>query len=611
MPTHDHQLSINGTASEYRLIRGSGGKAMYEVNVEQVEYQPQLLFTQFNWLSGHGQYDYQKGDMYFEGQSIDTTQHGKVFLGPLIYEVQEDDASALDSTPTGFFWAETAGKWLCYTAGEIYLYGTSWEEATTEVSGVVQMAEHDGVIYAARGTATEYYYSSDGDTWTAADLTDDEAVGFLTAPDPDGLLTNLWKFTTPNQLARTTNGGSAGVGGVEWESPNYIGDESNVITNLFLSANLLYIGKEDGLYSIDSNGGVHTELPDELKINHSTDNFKYVANWQTSSYFSMLLGMGEMTTSATYRPMGPLTDIDDIGKVGNVVGLTADKDYIYVAMDEGTNTIIYKGREVWTGNELRWEWCPFVFLGTNTCTAIRVAQHSTTDRRLWFGYGTKSGYVVLSDNPLADSSARYCTSGWLRMSYTYGSNPNYDKLWQSAVLEMARVNSGTLTAADSGESVQVKYRADASLGATECIAAHITGGVHEVNFTSAINNKRVQFELHLASNTNTATPTVDFFQAKGVEKPTTIRVHDAFYAVGDRPSDRTKTVRTLLREGRDTTTLIKFADLRYSQSVNDTSYVWCVMMPGYPREVEVISEKKRQPELAIQVRLQEVSFTVS
>ncbi|KKN78431.1 hypothetical protein LCGC14_0349630 [marine sediment metagenome] len=606
--TFDHQLNINGTDSRYYLLRGDDGRAMYQVIEEAPESPSRLRFGQTDWIGGHGQDVFREFDKYYEGQAIDTTQPGKVFLGPEITEIKEDDASDLDSAPVGFAWSEANTKWQVFTAGKIYLYGTSWEAATTDIASVKQMVEFDAVMYAGLGSGTTYYTSADGDTWAATDLTDNEADGWLVAPDPDGLAENLWKFKVPNELTRTTNGGS---GGVEWESPTFIGETGNNITNIFLNANKIYTGKEDGLFWLDSAGGVHAELPDELKVSHSTDNFKYVSNWQTSSYFSLLRGMGEMTTAETFRPMGPLTEIDDIGKLGDIVGITSDRDWLYVAIKEQVNTIIYKCREVWTGQKLRWEYCPFVFLGTKACTTIKVAQHSTTDRRLWFGYGTNTGYVLLSDNPLADSAYKYTTSGFIRMSYTYGADPIHDKLWQSAVIEQHRVNSGTITAASAGETTAVFYRDDADIGSTSAIAAYITAGVVETNFSLAINDKRIQYELHLASNSNTATPVVYSFQAKGVEKPQTVRIHEAYYAIGDKPTDRVKTVRTLLREGRNTTTLIKFADLRYGQSTSTTDYVWCTMMPGYPKEVEVKHAKQRQPELALVVRLQEVSFTIS
>uniref|UniRef100_A0A6M3K289 Uncharacterized protein n=2 Tax=viral metagenome TaxID=1070528 RepID=A0A6M3K289_9ZZZZ len=620
--SHDHELKIDSTTNQFYLVRDDQGAVMYQVIEEVPQYQPNLRFTQTNWIGGHGQVKYRQGDKYFEGQSIDTTQVGKLFLAPEI-TVVKDDANPLDSEPVGFFWAETIGKWLCFTAGKVYIYdGTDWDAATTTLVRVKQIVEFDGNLYAARGQATpgtwaagdEYYTSANGSDWTVAALTDCYALGFLVAPNPAGTAENLWKFKTPNELSRTS------AIGTQWESPTYIGETANNITNIFLNGDKLYGGKEDSLSWLDSNGGVHSELPDELKVNHSTDNFKYVANWQTSTYFSIQRGIGEMTTSSTYRPISPLTDIEDIGKVGDIVGISSDKDWLYVAIDEGTSTHIYKGRETLIGNQLRWEWCPWIYLGAYTCAAIRVCQHTTTDRRLWFGYTTGStyatAYVILSDNPLADSAARFCAAGWLRMSYTYGSDPNWDKLWQSAVIEQTRYDSGAETAASSGETVSLKYRDDTDLAvvSTALIAAYSTAGVVETNFSSALTNKRICFELYLASDTNTATPVVTLFQAKGTEKPTTVRIHEAYYKVGDKPSERAKTIRALLRTARSSTTLIKFADLRYGQKTSGTSsgdYVWCVLEPGTPQEVEVKHEKYRQPELAIKVRLREVSFTIS
>ncbi len=608
--THDHELEVNGVTKQFILVRDDQGRSMYQVTEDVPQYQPNLRFTQFDWNKGHGQYLFKAAGVYFEGQSVDTTIPGRVCLAPLITEVLESDDTELDSAPVGFLWAEVAGKWLCYTAGKIYIYGTKWTAATTTLVRVQQIVEYNGVLYAARGQATpgtwaagdEYYTSTDGSTWTVTNLVDCYANGFLIAPDPDGTAENIWKFRTPNQLSQTTNGQA---GGTAWGTPNYIGETSNNIINIFLTGDKLYVGKEDGLYWVDSNGGVHAETSAEFKINHSTDNFKYVTSWQTSTYVSLLRGMAEITTAETYRPISPLTDIDNIGKVGDIIGITSEKDWLYVGVDEGTNSFIYKGKEILDNGTLRWTWCPWVYLGTNACATIKVCQHSTTSRYLWFGYGAHTAYVILTDNPTTDSSARFCASGWLRMSYVYGSDPNWDKLWQSAVIE---TKGGA-----SGETVQIKYRKDTDTSATECVPVHYTNGVHEVNFNSAIDCKRAQFEIHLASDTNTATPEVTYFQVKGTEKPTTTRIYEAYYALGDRPTEKAKTMKTFLRSARTSTDLIKFADLRYGEKTSGSvtgDYIWCVMMPGYPKEVEVAHEKGRQPELAIQVRLQEVSFTI-
>ncbi len=144
---------------------------------------------------------------------------------------------------------------------------------------------------------------------------------------------------------------------------------------------------------------------------------------------------------------------------------------------------------------------------------------------------------------------------------------------------------------------------------TECIAASTNTGIDETNFGSAISSNKIQFQLNLANSANTtATPEVSFFQIKGIEKPTTVRIHEATYAIGSEPGKTTETIRAFLHTGRTTTTLLKFADLRYGESTGGT-YHYCVMMPGYPQEVEILHEKGDEPELGMRVRLREVSFS--
>ena len=608
----DHQLKIGSDTQEFRLVRGEGGAVMYNIRNIIPQYRDPLRFTQSNWIGGHGSFERRAPDVFFEGQSIDTTQDGRLFSGPLINTVGEiGDSGNLDSAVVQFIWFEAQNQWLCATAGKIYVYTTGWTAVET-LAGITHMAEFKGIMYAALGTSTLYKYSANGTDWTSTDLSDGYAERFLVTPNPDGTAENLWKFKQPNELSRTTDGRTVAAGGIQWESPTFVGDTSHNITNIFLQNNKLMVGREDNLFHVDSNGGTHP-FRDDLKINQSTSNYKYVTEWQTSIYHSEARGMAEITAYNSYDVMGPLFDIDDIGKVGDIVGIAGDKDWLYVAVDEGTNTIIYKCREILNKQgKLQWQYCPWVFLGTNVCATIAVAQHSTTDFRLWFGYGTTTAYVILSENPLGDSLARYATSGFLRGSYDYGTDPNWDKMWQSAVIEQHRVNSGAITAASSGETVQIKYRDDADTSATSIISAYNTAGIVETNFSSALNNKRIQFEIHLASDTSTATPVVTFFQAKGVEKPTTVRIHEATYAIDDSPSENAETLRDLLRTGRTSTTLIRFANLNFEEKTSGsagTDFVYTVMEPGFPQEVEIVHLDGRSPEQAIQVSLREVSFS--
>ena len=120
MTTHDHELLIGSTTRALELVRDDSGRALYQVVEDIPPYRQTLTFGQSNWLGGHGRYDFNENepDLYLEGQSIDTTQPGKVILGPLIYEVKEADDTDLDSAPVCFVWFNASSEWLCATSGK-------------------------------------------------------------------------------------------------------------------------------------------------------------------------------------------------------------------------------------------------------------------------------------------------------------------------------------------------------------------------------------------------------------------------------------------------------------------------------------------------------------
>ena len=178
-----------------------------------------------------------------------------------------------------------------------------------------------------------------------------------------------------------------------------------------------------------------------------------------------------------------------------------------------------------------------------------------------------------------------------------------DKLWQSVVTETAGC-SATI-------KITPKYRKDTDAASTALSAAITTNGTVKTNLTTALSCNKISFEVYLETNNGTTSPQLLFFQARGIEKPEKIRIHEATYKAVSKPSITTTTVRNFLRDGRNSTSLIKFADLRYGQSTAGTDYQWVIIEPGYPKEVEITHEKGRQPELGIQVRMREVSYTIS
>ncbi len=188
------------------------------------------------------------------------------------------------------------------------------------------------------------------------------------------------------------------------------------------------------------------------------------------------------------------------------------------------------------------------------------------------------------------------------MSYIYGTDPYWDKMFQSIVTQTKGCAAGI--------TVTPKYYKDTDTSGTALTAAISSNGTLKTNLTTALSCNRISFYLQLDTNDSTKTPEVLLFQARGIEKPEVVRVHDCTYKIISDPNNSSATWQTVLRSARTSTSLVKFADLRYGNSIT-SGYVWVVAEPGTPQEVEIVHEGDKKPELAIRVRWREVSYTIT
>jgi hypothetical protein len=525
------------------------------------------------------------------------------------------DTGSMSAAPVTSTWYKTTGSYFVATDTKIFEYDATnvrWIERV-EFAGktITNLCEHDSILYVAQGNADKWWYTADGYTYTQTDLTDGYAQKFLVAPNSAGTSDRLWFYQTPNELMNTTDGRTVGGGGAQASTPAYIGDTSYNITNIFLCNDKLMVGKENGLWHYDMVGGQHP-LMTELEHNRSTTNFKYVAYYKGSTYFSLIRNCGEVTASDYLSIVGPLKDCDtSIAKVGDIVGMTSDEDFLYVSVDEGTDTHIYKGSQV-VGKDgnLHWAWCSILNLLTTTTTLLKMCQSAISGSHLgllWFSYGNGMGYVDISQNPSAELVSVYSTGSplhWVRSSYFYGSNPYWDKIWQSVVVETANC-----TASDR---IYLAYRDDADTTSTTIVASFYTNGVQELKLSSALTNKRIAIEIIFDIDAHVTTPPeVRYLELKGIEVPEVTKLHTCTFEVGDEPEIRAKTIMDYLDTARASTSLIKFADLRRGMLTSDTTYKWVVVEPGYPRFTEVTHENSRHPEYAVECVFREVDYTVS
>ena len=144
----DHELKIGSTTERFRLIRGDEG-VMYNIRNIIPQYRDPLTYTQADWIDGHGNFVRRSPSAYFEGQSIDTTQEGKVFLGPLLQHQGDDQGSnaSIGAAPTHYCWFPAIGKLLCATATSTwFLDAGGWNSSTTTVANITQMVVLNSLI---------------------------------------------------------------------------------------------------------------------------------------------------------------------------------------------------------------------------------------------------------------------------------------------------------------------------------------------------------------------------------------------------------------------------------------------------------------------------------
>jgi hypothetical protein len=533
------------------------------------------------------------------------TAHGTHPLAGQIWCEYTTPSLNLGETISQFlYWPQHETYWCGAgtTTTHIYEYiNTIWRERYYSTGDFKQMAIfNDSDMYIAMG-ATNYVYTDNGLLFEATDLADNAANYFLAAPNPAGTDTVLWKVANSNELTYTTNGKSAADGGAAWSTPAYIGDDNSELTNLLLVNDKIMIAKSDGiLYHYNSNGGVETMLSG-ITSAESTSNYKYACLYQGSTYFTTYTILGEISSYDTFDILNlTANDKEDIFGLStnlSMYGVTSDGQFLYVAVLESTGGTytIYKGKQELKGEYLTWRWCPHIYLGTNYTRPIYVG----VDNKLLYGYG--NGLIGWST--VLGGTDYHAPTGHLQFSYVYGTNPYWDMMVQSIVTETEGC-SATRT-------VQPKYRKNTETSWTNLTAAITTNGLVKTMLTSQLTGQRIQFRVDLTTDNSLYSPIVKLFQVLGQEVPTTVRIHECVYSLGDEPARRTSTIRTFLRGARTSTSLVKLADLRYGEAVSGTNYTWVTCMPGYPQEVEIVTEKNRQPELGVKVRWMEVNYTKS
>jgi len=558
-----------------------------------------LAFVQNNWRGGMGQKDrFSVIDLYADGQSIDTREPNQVILGPKI-----NTSGTIAATIVHQLLFENRE----YAASTTKLYKldedkADWTEvldvATIYTDTIECIGNYDGYIYVGLTTG-KYVYSNTGEaaSWTQSTLDDAVMHEICVAPSFTATKDIIVLAKRPNEVRTAIAPLNAEAG---WtDPPYYVGDEYSDITSLFVLNGTLFIGKEDGLYALPVDGRPVLIL--SFRQQKISTNFQYQTDWQGVTYTSaagdileIIAGSSSML-SVDY--IGPLERSPELATIGEIKGITSDDKNIYAVFLVGSYYIIYAGRERRDDKYgLRWEWTPYIYLGTNVCGSIRVMQRTGESSLLWFAYGTNMAYAILAkppNYPLGDSSYRYCAEGNLVTTFF---DAGYDT-WQKIFYQLWSIAENLTT----GVTIDVHYWKDTDSDWTP-LTTIIANGVQSVDL-AALSCKKIRLKFTLKSSTNTVTPILREFIYRGVLQPEVTRTLDFTVILSQSSSKKPSTDLAFLETGRVATAPITLKDLRFGT----TKYI--AFLPNSPMEVEIEDEVSKQPSYRAQILAQELNWT--
>jgi hypothetical protein len=601
-------LTVSSTTKELKLARGQNGACMFKSYEQAQDSQNHTVpfFEQKDWSGGMGEGNLTSSNRFSTGSCIDPMNKGQICLGAAQTHSTLHTGN-LASASVAFCTFGTT-QFMVTLAGLVYSWGGTHWDYLANISNLTDAAScslcvHGGYMFLSRGSGYPYLYSADGTTWTTATMTDHHANGFLTAPSADGMSTNLWKFSSTNQIASS----ATGLNGTEWTTPTYIGTASDTINSIFLHNGLLLVGTNRGLYQYEPDGATSSLVgTDGLdSISTSAFNFMYPCSMNGSTYFGMHKRMAEITSGNVFRYIEPLAFSDNTKEAPFwCKGLVTDGRYLYALGYTSTGCIIYKGRD----NGQSWGWTPWATCDSATIYGfISISSYGEWyPHRLWWGELDSgplyyANYIDLipydaETNDYYTPVQVYAAAGYLETGWIDLGHRDWDKVLDSVVAECRGDTAAGIT-------VTISYYLDEStIVQIDTAYAAATAGTKKYVDTAPVSAKKVKFRIALASNNTAKTPIVKYVAAYGSIRPPRVRFFEfTCYAEGGQ-TGMSLALRDFLVTCRDATTLVTLIDrFGASHSVR--------ILPGYPIEEELGNLENKQTAVVLHVKAEKVDWS--
>jgi hypothetical protein len=345
------------------------------------------------------------------------------------------------------------------TSSEYVILGSEkWQSVSlTLAAPVTDVAIANGFVYFAMGDSQairRYRGYVTGGAWTNQNADDgtNKATYLLVANNSSGVLT-VYKANN-DTVAYATAAAVSTWTDLTFGTAVQVGDTDSKITALASYDSTLWVGKEDGLWKLNSSG-VLVPILNAMKVARDEYNNVNMGAWNTNLYFPFLNGW-ERLYSTTIDDIGVNRDAGmPNGRNGRVADWMPVLQRAYIAWNGGTaNKSAIMVTEYPGGSWHEIYRAPEAGLQIG---AVIFQSIPNILNRLWFTEGADIGWMYLPDdvlNPLNDTNMLYTWEGYMIGAWIDLDSPDLDHLF-----DKLRVFSENLIEVN-GIKIEVDYQLD-------------------------------------------------------------------------------------------------------------------------------------------------------
>ena len=486
--------------------------------------------------------------------------------------------------------------------------GSAFNVVARDLPGLVTDLEvfPDDKLYLALNYFAPYYEMTEAQAFTQTNL----FPYFQFFKTVHSANPTMWGNQNANQVRSTTD---PKAGGTAWSGVTNIGAAYHDITDLIDFGGLLYAMKENRPYYLNSSGAVQADLAPELEALLASTSGKNVHDWKGNLYIPCgQQGLLETdgTTNRFIHPGIYSSNLSDYA--GRVMAVASDEEYLFIAVDNGSEIEILAGRDETISGVTDWGWHSIAELTIDGVETMHVS--TKYQKRLWIASTNVSQSIYYIPLPVTygdfvnDANRDFQSNTFMETPWLHGNFRDTNKAYPELTLSMGH-------AYDADIFFQAHYKTLSN--STYTFIANYKGSTTSMSQTNLLpdagtnhpTDRMIRLKFTANTDDSTKTPQLLSYQLKGLLYPprrtiiacTVKCAQETLLRDGTQDASFTQ-IKATLDEGRIATWPVSIRDIN-----GDTRKVRFLPLPGgTPRWTLHKDEENKRQERWYNLLLQEV-----